>query len=211
MRTDDDARDPDSRRDDVEADQRTVEEHLRAVMRDIQHAPPGTTEASQLATEAGRLREEQRRLTDEISRLERQVATLPPAPADLEREIERRRIALQILAVVVPWRDALSDLDVEECDLFRVRGHALLNYLDAAVMPYPDLQDALAAARSELARERPTSGSRRLPLRQEPLSTLELLEALPHDGVALAGDLLQTGPIVNGHQAPPIADETEAL
>ena len=209
MSTDDDSQAPDSRWDDIETDRRAVEAHLRPVMRDIQLAPPSTTEANQLATEAGRLRKEQQRLTDEAGLNGLSAETLPHALAGNEREMERRRIALQILAVVVPWRDALCDLDVEECNLFRVRGHALLNYLDAAVMPYPDLQDALAAARSELAGKRPTTGSRHLPLRLEPLSTLELLEALPHDGVALAGDALQTGPIVDGHQATSIADETE--
>ena len=89
----------------------------------------------------------------------RGAATPPPAVADLEREMDRRRIALQIMAVVVPWRDAVRELPLEECDLFLVRAHALLNYLDVAVMPYPDLQDALAAARSELASERPSTDS----------------------------------------------------
>lgn len=128
-------------------------------MRDILLVPSDTPEASRLRSEAARLREEQQRLTDEAGRIERGVATLPPAVADIEREMERRRISLQILAVVVPWRDALRDLDVEECELFRVRGHALLNYLDVAVMPYPDLQDELAAARSELASGRPSTSS----------------------------------------------------
>lgn len=155
MRTADESRDPDSRRDDVEAERRAVEEDSRAVMRDIQLVPAGTTEASQLRREASHLREKQQRLTDEAGRNGRSVAKLPHAVTDIEREMERRRIALQILAVVVPWRDALRELDVAECDLFRVRAHALLNYLDVAVMPYPDLQDALAAARSELASERP--------------------------------------------------------
>ena len=86
-------------------------------------------------------------------------ATTPPAVVDIERARERRRIGLQILAVVVPWRDALRELDVAECDLFRVRAHALLNYLDVAVKPFPDLQLALARARLELAQERPAVGS----------------------------------------------------
>lgn len=159
MRTDSDSRDSDPRSVDVETERRAVEENLLAVMRDIQLLPAGTTEANQLRKEASRLRTEQQRLADEAGRIERSVAELPHAVASIEREMERRRIALQILAVVVPWRDALRDLDAEECNLFRVRGQALLNYLDVAVMPYPDLQGELAAARSELASERPGTGS----------------------------------------------------
>jgi len=64
---------------------------------------------------------------------------------------QRQRIALQIRAVVVPYRIEQERNDREVCEMFRVRAHALLNYLDAAVGPYPDLQDALAAARTELA------------------------------------------------------------
>lgn len=100
-----------------------------------------------------------RRVDVEAERRAVERATTPPAVVGIEREMERRRIGLQILAVVVPWRDALRELDVAECDLFRVRGHALLNYLDVAVLPYPDLQDALAAARSELAWERPITAA----------------------------------------------------
>ena len=67
-----------------------------------------------------------------------------------EVTMERERIALQIQAVVVPYRIELERNDRDVCELYRVRAHALLNYLDAAVGPYPDLQDALAAARAEL-------------------------------------------------------------
>lgn len=147
METNSDSTDLDSRRDAVEADQRAVEEHLRAVMGEVQLVPADTTEGSRLRAEASRLREERQRLTDEADRIARRSVA---AVTNIESERDRRRIALQILAVVVPWRDALPNLDFEQADLFRVRGHALLNYLDVAVMPYPELQDALAAARAEL-------------------------------------------------------------
>jgi hypothetical protein len=208
MRSDDEPRDPDSRWDAIKADRRTVEEHLGEVMRDLQHVDPDTAEASRLRSEANRLREERQRLADEAGRVGLTVA-LPHAEPDSERERDRRRIALQILAVVAPWRDARPDMDQEECEQFRVRGQALLNYLDVAVLPYPDLRAALAAARLELASERSEDSVPPLRSGQEPLSTLELFEALPHDRIALAGDVLQAGPVVDGHQAPPVADDAK--
>lgn len=124
MKAVDESRNPVSHRDDVEAETRAVEEDLRA---------------------------EHQRLTDGAGRNGRGVAALHHAVTGIEGVMERKRIALQILAVVVPWRHELPQMDPADRDLFRVRAHALLNYLDVAVMPYPDLQDALAAARAELA------------------------------------------------------------
>ena len=154
------SQDPGSRWDDIAAERSAVEGELRAVRRHIEAVPGGSVEARQLRREAGRLRDEHQRLTAEADRNGLSVATLPRAPTGIEHEMERRRIALQILAVVIPWRDALREMDSEECNLFRVRAHALLNYLDVAVMPHhPDLQDALAAARAELGSERPRAAS----------------------------------------------------
>lgn len=65
-------------------------------------------------------------------------------------ELERERIALLIQAVVVPYRIELERNDPEVCAMYRGRAHALLDYLNEAVVPYPDLQDSLAAARAEL-------------------------------------------------------------
>ena len=64
--------------------------------------------------------------------------------------LERERIELQIRAVVVPFRieRELRDQDVRKD--FRRRARELLDHLDAAVGPYPDLQEALGAARVEL-------------------------------------------------------------
>lgn len=158
MRENADPPNPDSRWEEIERDRRVVEEHLDAVMRDIQLVPAGTTEAGQLHDEARRLGDEHQRLGDEAARIRPGVVRHPRAVADIERVRERRRIGLQILAVVVPWRDAFPDMYREECDLFRVRAHALLNYLDVAVLPYPDLREALADAKKELAWEQPRTG-----------------------------------------------------
>lgn len=104
------------------------------------------------------LRAEHQRVTDEAGRNGRSVAALHHAVTGIEGVLERKRIALQILAVMVPWRHELPQMDPADCDMFRARAHALLNYLDVAVMPYPDLQDALAAARAELASQGPGTG-----------------------------------------------------
>ena len=127
MNAGNESRNPVSHQGDVEGETRAVTEHLR---------------------------DEHRRLTDEAARNGRSVAGLPHVTG-IERVMERKRIARQILAVVVPWRHEMPLMDPADCDLFRVRARALLNYLDVAVLPYPDLQDALAAARAELEPQRP--------------------------------------------------------
>ncbi len=65
-------------------------------------------------------------------------------------ELERERISLLIQAFVVPYRIELERNDPEVSAMYRGRAHALLDYLNEAVGPYPDLQDDLAAARAEL-------------------------------------------------------------
>jgi len=64
--------------------------------------------------------------------------------------LDRERIALQIRAVVVPYRLEQERRDPEACESYRGRARPLLDYLDDAVGPHPDLQAALAAARAEL-------------------------------------------------------------
>jgi hypothetical protein len=69
---------------------------------------------------------------------------------ELRANAERRRIALQIRAVVVPYRD---DALTEESGLlagYRLRASGLLDDLDIAVLPFPDLRARLSAARVEL-------------------------------------------------------------
>ena len=68
--------------------------------------------------------------------------------------LERERIALQIEAVVVPYRIEQERSDPEVCESYRGRARDLLDYLDGAVGPYPDLQEALGAARAELGLDR---------------------------------------------------------
>ena len=63
---------------------------------------------------------------------------------------ERARIALQIQAVVVPYRDHLVTDDPDVCDGYRLRSRSLLDGLDTAVVPFPDLRASLSAARAEL-------------------------------------------------------------
>jgi hypothetical protein len=63
---------------------------------------------------------------------------------------ERERIALQIQAVVAPYRDHLVTDDPAVCDGYRLRARSLLDGLDTAVVPFPDLLASLSAARAEL-------------------------------------------------------------
>ena len=63
---------------------------------------------------------------------------------------ERERVALQIQAVVVPYRDQLVTDDPAVCEGYRLRARSLLDGLDTAVVPFPDLQAILSSARAEL-------------------------------------------------------------
>lgn len=64
---------------------------------------------------------------------------------------ERERIALQIQAVVVADCDARDARDEPRmCEAYRQRAAGLLDGLDAAAQPFPDLQARLAAVRAQL-------------------------------------------------------------
>jgi hypothetical protein len=63
---------------------------------------------------------------------------------------ERERIALQIRAVIAPYRDDRITKDVAIHAEYRLRASRLLDALDVAVLPFPDLHARLSAARSEL-------------------------------------------------------------
>ena len=63
---------------------------------------------------------------------------------------ERARIALQIQAVVVPYDDAALTEDSGLRAGYRLRATDLLDGLDAAVLPFPDLRAKLSAARAAL-------------------------------------------------------------
>ena len=61
---------------------------------------------------------------------------------------EWERIALQIQAVVGPYDESVRD-DVWARAEYRLRARPLLDSLDVAARPFPDLQDRLVAARAE--------------------------------------------------------------
>ncbi|HYI67444.1 MAG TPA: hypothetical protein VEW95_11005 [Candidatus Limnocylindrales bacterium] len=63
---------------------------------------------------------------------------------------ERRRIALQIQAVVVPFHDDAVTEDAGIRASYRLRASHLLDGLDVAVLPFPDLRAMLLAARADL-------------------------------------------------------------
>ena len=63
---------------------------------------------------------------------------------------ERRRIALQIRAVVVPFHDQAVTGDSGVLAGYLVRASGLLDGLDGAVLPFADLSASLSAARAEL-------------------------------------------------------------
>ena len=63
---------------------------------------------------------------------------------------ERERIALQIQAVVVPFHDEAATWDSGLRAGYLLRATGLLDGLDIAVLPFPDLRDRLSAARAEL-------------------------------------------------------------
>ena len=66
--------------------------------------------------------------------------------------MDRRRIELQIRSVMVTYRAEHRRRDTPTMTAFRARAHQLLDGLDDAVRPYPDLEIVLADAREELDR-----------------------------------------------------------
>ena len=63
---------------------------------------------------------------------------------------ERERIALQIRAVLVPFDDEAVTGDSGVLAGYLLRASGLLDGLDSAVLPFPDLSASLSAARAEL-------------------------------------------------------------
>lgn len=64
--------------------------------------------------------------------------------------VDRRRIDLQIRAVVVTYRVERRRRDTPTMDAFRARARRLLDDLREDVRPYPDLEARLREARREL-------------------------------------------------------------
>ena len=83
----------------------------------------------------------------------------------------RRRIELQIRAVVVPYRVEVRRRDERTIEEFRLKGRALLDGLEDAVAPYPDLAEQLREARREidaaLPGPEPSADDRDLPVAPE--------------------------------------------
>lgn len=64
--------------------------------------------------------------------------------------MDRRRIELQIRAVIVPYRVEVSRRDPLTIERFREKARALLDGLEGAAGLYPDLEQELREARHEL-------------------------------------------------------------
>lgn len=64
--------------------------------------------------------------------------------------MERRKVELQIRAVLVTYRIEVRRRDARTMEDFRVRARAMLGGLDDAVRPYPDLAERLRDAHHEL-------------------------------------------------------------
>jgi hypothetical protein len=64
--------------------------------------------------------------------------------------LDRRRISLQIRAILVPFVAEQRRLESDAMEPVRSRARELLEGLEEAVQPYPDLQDELAEARRQV-------------------------------------------------------------
>jgi hypothetical protein len=66
------------------------------------------------------------------------------------KALERDRIALQIRAVMVPYRHELRNKNSGSRADYLLRAGRLLDALDIQALPFPDLGVRLSAARAEL-------------------------------------------------------------
>lgn len=78
--------------------------------------------------------------------------------------MDRRRIELQLRVILLTYRVEHRRRDSLTMREFRERAYSLLNGLEAAVGPHPDLKDALDSARQELLND----DSLQLPAPTEP-------------------------------------------
>ena len=69
--------------------------------------------------------------------------------------MDRRRIELQLRAILLTYRVEHRRRDSSTMREFRERAHALLDELEVPVGPYPDLKAALDSAREELLNDDP--------------------------------------------------------
>jgi len=71
--------------------------------------------------------------------------------------MDRRRIALQIRAVRVTLRIEQPRGSPESMNAFRARARELLDGLEDAVRPFPELERELAEARAEVGAKEPSA------------------------------------------------------
>ena len=64
--------------------------------------------------------------------------------------MDRRRIELQIDAILVPFRIERTRRSHSTMDEFRARAHSILGGLEADARPYPDIEARLVEVRREL-------------------------------------------------------------
>ena len=70
--------------------------------------------------------------------------------------MDRRRIELQLRAILLTYRVEYRRRDSSTMREFRERAYSLLDGLEAAVGPHPNLKDALDNARKELLHDDPS-------------------------------------------------------
>jgi hypothetical protein len=64
--------------------------------------------------------------------------------------LDRRRVALQIRSILIPYRVELRRRDTATMEQFRVRARQMMDALDERVEGDPELSKALADARREI-------------------------------------------------------------
>ena len=69
--------------------------------------------------------------------------------------LDRRRIALQIRAILIPYRVERQRRDSATMEKFRARAREMMDALDDSVGDDPDLRKALADARREIDADEP--------------------------------------------------------
>lgn len=71
-------------------------------------------------------------------------------PSATRDGVDRRRIELQIDAILIPYRIERTRRDDETMDEFRDHARSILDGLEKAAREYPDLHARLLAVRGEL-------------------------------------------------------------
>ena len=69
--------------------------------------------------------------------------------------MDRRRITLQIRAIVIPYRVEHQRRDSATMEQFRLRARRMMDALEESVEGDPELQKALADARREIDADEP--------------------------------------------------------